>query len=187
MLRYLYTLDCKRIFRSDDPLFSDVERDLDVFVIADKYDIQPLKKYIHANLVLFYETDKRPPLDPKGWSGKNQAGFANVLTKLYRLEMDTTDIRKVVTNFIVRGGHKVMSWKGVQSAIEIDGRLSIDLITALLAAKRNADNRLKFLKSDMEDLQVQITTFDEETEELVGVIENLSSIVEAYGYEGEDD
>jgi hypothetical protein len=183
MLRYLYTLDCKRIFRCDDPLFSDVERDLDVFVIADKYDIQPLKKYMNDNLVLFYETDKRPPPDPKGWSAKNQAGFANVLTKLYRLEMETTNIRKAVTNFIVRGGHRVMQWRGVQDAIEAYGALSNDLIIALLAAKKDTDSRINFLQSDKEDLEERLAEALVENEALEGEIEDLNSLIQAYSME----
>lgn len=106
MLRYLYTLGCATIFLHDDPLFSDVERDLDVFAIADKYDLQPLKKHMQDKLVLFYSTDKRPPLDPEGWSARNQSGFGKVLMKLCRLEIDTTDIRKAVTGFIVEGVRK---------------------------------------------------------------------------------
>jgi hypothetical protein len=179
MLRYLYTLDCKRIFRRDDPLFSDVERDLDVFVIADKYDIQPLKKYMNDNLVLFYETDKRPPPDPKGWSAKNQAGFANVLMKLYRLEMETTSIRKAITNFIVRRGHKVMQWRGVQDAIEADGALSNDLIIALLAAKKDTDSRINVLESDKDDLEDQLAEALVENEALEGEIEDLNSMIQA--------
>jgi hypothetical protein len=179
MLRYLYTLDCKRIFRRDDPLFSDVERDLDVFVIADKYDIQPLKKYMNDNLVLFYETDKRPPPDPKGWSAKNQAGFANVLMKLYRLEMETTSIRKAITNFIVRRGHKVMQWRGVQDAIEADGALSNDLIIALLAAKKDTDSRINVLESDKDDLEDQLAEALVENEALEGEIEDLNSLIQA--------
>jgi hypothetical protein len=50
MLRYLYTLDCRRIFRQDDPLFIDVERDLDVLAIADKFGLQPLKQYMSDSL-----------------------------------------------------------------------------------------------------------------------------------------
>jgi hypothetical protein len=106
MLRYLYTLDCRRIFRQDDPLFSDVERDLDVLAIADKCGLQPLKQYKSDSLKLVHETDKRPPLDPRGWSAKNQSGFGNILRKLYQLELDTTDVKRAVTIFIARGGQK---------------------------------------------------------------------------------
>ena len=82
MLRYLYTLDLTQIYRPNDPLFSDVERDLDVLVVADKYGLDKLRDYMSSNLVLFYETDKRPPGDPKGWSAKNQEGLGGVLRKL---------------------------------------------------------------------------------------------------------
>lgn len=186
MLRYLYTLDYKSIFRHDDPIFSDVERDLDVFVIADKYDIQPLKKYMNDNLVLFYETDKKPPLDPKGWSAKNQVGFANILTKLYRLEIDNTDIRKAITNFMVRGVHKVMQWQGVQTAIEEDGRISGDLILALLAAKRSTDSRINVLEANVGDLEAELEEVLEEKEELEADYEELSAVVVGYNSEVND-
>ena len=61
MPRYLYTLDLTQIYRPNDPLFSDVERDLDVLVVADKYGLDKLRDYMNSNLVLFYEADKRPP------------------------------------------------------------------------------------------------------------------------------
>ena len=175
MLRYLYTLDCQQIYRRDDPLFSDVERDLDVFAIADKYDLPALRNYMNDSLVLFYETDKRPPLDPKGWSAKNQAGFANVLTKLGRLEMDTRDIRKAVMDFIARGGRKVMAWEGVQKAIEEDACLSTDLIMALLAANRTSNSRVKALEDDIEDLKERLADAFKIREDLEEDIAELST------------
>jgi hypothetical protein len=183
LLRYIYTLDCKRIYREDDPLFSDVERDLDVFVIADKYDVQALRDYMIENLVLFYETNKRPLLDPKGWSSKNQSGFGNILIKLYRLDMDTTNIRKAITNFIVRGGQKVMQWKGVRKAIEEDGRLSADLIMALFATKRNDDGRITSLETDVEDLQAEVEVVREENEISEAELEYAIGILEGYDLE----
>ena len=182
LLRYLYTLDCTKIFRRDDPLFSDVERDLDVFAIADKYDLLPLKKYIQDNLVLFYSTYKTPPLDPKGWSAKNQSGFAKVLTKLYQLEIHTTDIRKAVAAFIVHGGSKVMSWHGVQDAVAEDGRLASDLIVALLEAKKAADSRTDILEREMEELEEQLAEVLAENEQLQGDVEHLAGLVNVCDY-----
>ena len=94
ILRCLHTFEQTMIYRPHDPLFSDVEWDLDFFVIADKDDLQPLKVFTNNQLVLFYETGQRPSLDPKGWSAKNQVGLGNVLWKLYRLDIDTMDLRK---------------------------------------------------------------------------------------------
>jgi hypothetical protein len=183
LLRYIYTLDCKRIFRHDDPLFSDVERDLDVLVIADKYDVQALRDYMNDYLVIFYETDKRPPLDPKGWSSKNQTGFGNILIKLYRLDMDTTDIRKAITSFLVRSGQKVMLWEGVSNAIEEDARLSADLIMAFFTAKRNIDRRIKGLEANVEDLEVELEKVREENEELKEQFEYVDGIFGDYNRE----
>jgi hypothetical protein len=183
MLRYLYTEDCKTVFRSDDPLFSDVERDLDVFVIADKYDLRPLKRYMHANLVRFYETDQRPAHDPKGWSAKNQKGFANVLRKLYQLEVDATDLRRAMVSFAVRSGQKVLSWPGVQDAIDGDVQLSNDLIKALFAAKRVTDSRMNVLDMEKEDLQEQIESLTEEKDDWKGEAKNLAGLVAGYNHE----
>ncbi len=176
LLRYIYSLSPKRVFRNCDPLFSDVERDLDIFVIADKYDLQPLKKYMNDNLVIFYETDKRPPLDPKGWSAKNQTGFGKVVTKLYRLDTDMTDIRKAIINFIIRAGQKVMQWEGVRKAIEEDAQLSTDLIMAFFAAKRSADSRVMYLESEIRDLEEQVAEIHEVNEDLEGENEYLGGL-----------
>ena len=180
LLRYIYTLDCKRIYRDDDPLFGDVERDLDVFVIADKYDVQELRDYMVENLVVFYETDKRPPLDPKGWSNKNQSGFGNILIKLYRLDMDTTDFGKAIVDFIIRGAQKVMLWEGVRRAIEEDGRLSADLIMAFSRARRSDDTKIESLEINIEDLQAELKEVREEKECLEAEFEYMEGIVADY-------
>ena len=138
---------------------------------------------MNDKLVVFYETDKTPPLDPKGWSAKNQTGFGNVLTKLYRLDVDTTDIRKAITNFIVRAGQKVMQWEGVRKTIEEDAQLSTDLIMAFFAAKRSADSRIENLENEVRDLEEQHAQIREENEELEGESEYLSGLVENYAFE----
>jgi hypothetical protein len=184
MLRSLYVLPYrKNFFWPGAPLFSDVERDLDVYAVADKYDLQPLKRYMSHKIVLFYETDQRPPLDPKGWSAKNQTGFAKVLTKLYRLEMDTTDIRKAVIDFIVRGVHKVILWEGVRKAIEEDAGLSGDLVTALLAAKRGADLRIGVLEANISDLDAELEEVLCEKEGLEAELEDLAGLVRGFAFE----
>ena len=177
MLRYLYTLDVTQIYRPSDPLFSDVERDLDVLVVADKYGLDQLRDYMNSNLVLFYETDKRPPRDPKGWSAKNQEGFGRVLRKLAELEMDAKDIRKAVASFIVRREKTVMKWDSVQSAIDNQVWLRDEVALAALAAKRHLEQQVQDLEREVEELREELACVEEERDELYGEVENLQGLL----------
>ena len=58
MLRYLSSNSLSEIYGPSEPIFSDVERDLDVFAIADKYDLQELRIYVNNRTVHFYSTDQ---------------------------------------------------------------------------------------------------------------------------------
>ena len=180
MLRYLHTLDCNQIYRPNDPLFSDVERDLDVLVIADKYDLQELKAYMVRNLVLFYETDQRPPKDPKGWSVKNQEGFARILQKLSEPELDVADaraIRRAVADFIVRREKTVMKWDAVKIAVEHDALLSHEMIGALLTLKRRMEDKIEDLEETVLDLREELEEVEDAKEECEGEIENLQGFL----------
>jgi hypothetical protein len=177
MLRYLYTLDLTQIYRPNDPLFSDVERDLDVLVVADKYGLDKLRDYMNSNLVLFYETDKRPPHDPKGWSAKNQEGFGRVLRKLAGLEMDANDIRGAVARFIVRRERMVMKWSSVKSAID-DGLWPRDEVAlAAVAAKRELEQRVQYLEREVDELQEKLEYVEAEREEIQGEVETLQGLL----------
>jgi hypothetical protein len=177
MLRYLYTLDVTQIYRPNDPLFSDVERDLDVLVVADKYGLDELRDYMSSNLVLFYETGKRPPRDPKGWSAKNQQGFGGVLRKLSQLEMDTEDIRRAVAGFIVRRERTVMKWSSVKSAIDDQLWLRDEVALAALAAKRELEQRVQYLEREVDELQEKLEDMEAERDEIDGEMETLQGLL----------
>ncbi|KIW33416.1 uncharacterized protein PV07_00268 [Cladophialophora immunda] len=177
MLRYLYTLDVTQIYRPGDPLFSDVERDLDVFVVADKYGLDELRAYMNANLVLFYETDQRPPRDPKGWSAKNQEGFGGVLRKLAELDTDTTEIKRAVARFVVRRDRTVMKWASVRSAMDEQLWLADEVAAAALAAKRELEQRVQFLERETEELQEKLERAHDENEEIAGEVEVLHGLL----------
>jgi hypothetical protein len=177
MLRYLYTLDLTQIYRPDDPLFSDVERDLDVLVVADKYGLDKLRDYMCSNLVLFYEADKRPPRDPKGWSVKNQEGFGRVLRKLAGLEMDMKDIRGAVARFIVRRERTVMKWSSVKSAIEDGLWLGDEVALAAVAANRELEQRVQYLEREVDELQEKLEYVEAEREEIYGEVETLQGFL----------
>jgi hypothetical protein len=179
MLRYLYTLDLTQIYRPNDPLFSDVERDLDVFVVADKYGLDKLRDYMSSNLVLFYETDKRPPHDPKGWSAKNQEGFGRVLRKLAGLEMNTEDIRRAVARFIVRRERTVMKWSSVQSAIDDGLWLRDEVALVAIAAKRELEQRVQYLEREVDELQEKLEDVEAERDEISGEVETLQGLLSA--------
>ena len=178
MLRYLYTLDVSQMFRSDEPLFSDVERDLDVFAIADKYGLDELREYMRSNLVLFYESDKRPSGDPKGWSAKNQEGFGRVLMKLADMEMDTKDIKKAVAQFIVRREQRVMKWSCVQKAIDDELWLRDEVALAAIAAKRQLQIQVDCLQREVEELQKEVVTLEDERDEAYGELENIQGLLD---------
>jgi hypothetical protein len=177
MLRYLYTLDLTQIYRPNDPLFSDVERDLDVLVVADKYGLDKLRDYMSSNLVLFYETDKRPPRDPKGWSAKNQEGFGRVLRKLAELEMNAEDIRRAVARFIVRRERTVMKWSSVKSAINDELWLRDEVALAAVAAKRELEERVQYLEQEVDELQEKLEDVEAEREEIYGEVETLQGLL----------
>ena len=177
MLRYLYTLDLTQIYRQNDPLFSDVERDLDVLVVADKYGLDKLRDYMNSNLVLFYEADKRPPGDPNGWSAKNQEGFGRVLRKLAGLEMDTEDIRRAVAKFIVRRERMVMKWSSVKSAIDDGLWLRDEVALAAVAAKRELEQRVQYLEREVDELQEKLEYVEAEREEIYGEVETLQGLL----------
>jgi hypothetical protein len=179
MLRYLYTLDFTQIYRPNDPLFSDVERDLDVLVVADKYGLDKLRDYMSSNLVLFYEADKRPPRDPKGWSAKNQEGFGRVLRKLAELEMDAEDIRRAVARFIVRRERTVMKWSSVQSAIDDGLWLKDEVALAAIAAKRELEQRVQYLEREVVELQEKLEGVEDERDELYWEVESLQGMLSA--------
>ena len=177
MIRYLYTLDLTQIYRPNDPLFSDVERDLDVLVVADKYGLDKLRDYMSSNLVLFYETNKRPPGDPKGWSAKNQEGFGRVLRKLTGLEVDTKDIRRAVARFIVRRERMVLNWSSVKSAIDDGLWLRDEVAVAAAAAKRELEQRVQCLEEVVDELQKELEYVKAEKNELFGEIETLQGLL----------
>ncbi|KIW90976.1 uncharacterized protein Z519_08759 [Cladophialophora bantiana CBS 173.52] len=177
MLRYLYTLDVTQIYRQTDPLFSDVERDLDVFVVADKYGLDELRDYMNSKLVLFYETDQRPPRDPKGWSAKNQKGFGGVLRKLTELELDATEIRRAVARFIVRREKMVMKWDSVQSAMDDELWLRDEVAIAALEAKRELEQRVQYLELEVEELQENLEHAHAERDEMYGEVEVLQGLL----------
>ncbi|EXJ63429.1 uncharacterized protein A1O5_11478 [Cladophialophora psammophila CBS 110553] len=177
MLRYLYTLDVTQIYRPTDPLFSDVERDLDVFVVADKYGLDELRDYMSSKLVLFYETDQRPPLDPKGWSAKNQKGFGGVLRKLTELELDATEVRRAVARFIVRREKMVMKWDSVQRAMDDELWLRDEVAIAALEAKRELEQRVRYLEQEVEELQEKLEDAHAERDEMSGEVEVLQGLL----------
>jgi len=177
MLRYLYTLDVTQIYHPNDPLFSDVERDLDVLVVADKYGLDELRDYMSSNLVLFYETDKRPPRDPKGWSANNQEGFGAVLRKLAELDIDMADIKRAVAKFIVRRERTVMKWSSVQRTIDDQLWLRDEVALAALAAKRELEQQVEHLEREVEELQENLLDAEAVTEELSGEIETLQGLL----------
>ena len=184
MLRYLYTLDLTQIYRPNDPLFSDVERDLDVLVVADKYGLDKLRDYMNSNLVLFYEADKGPSRDPKGWSVKNQEGFGRVLRKLAELEIDTEDIRMAVAKFIVRSERTVMQWSSVKSAIDDGLWLRDEVALAAVAAKRELEQwvryleqRVQFLEQDVDELQEKLEDVEAERDDIYGEVETLQGLL----------
>lgn len=177
MLRYLYTLDVTQIYRPKDPLFSDVERDLDVLVVADKYGLDKLRDYMRSNLVLFYETDKRPSRDPKGWSAKNQEKFGGVLRKLAELEIDTKDIRRAVARFIVRRENTVMKWSSVKSAIDDQLWLRDEVALAAIAAKRELEQQVQYLEREVYELQEKLEDVEAERDEIYGEMETLQGLL----------
>jgi hypothetical protein len=189
MLRYLYTLDLSQIYRPNDPLFSDVERDLDVLVVADKYGLDKLRDYMSTNLVLFYEADKRPPGDPKGWSAKNKEGFGRVLRKLAGLEMDMKDIKRAVARFIVRRERIVMKWSSVKSAIDDGLWLRDEVALAAVAAKGELEQRVQFLEQEVDELQEKLEYVEAERDELSGDVETLQVLLSSghFEYYGWDD
>jgi hypothetical protein len=189
MLRYLYTLDLTQIYRPNDPLFSDVERDLDVLVVADKYGLDKLRDYMSSNLVLFYEADKRPPCDPKGWSVKNQEGFGRILRKLAGLEMDMKDIRTAVARFIVRREGMVMKWSSVKSAIDDGLWLRDEVALAAVAANRELEQRVQYLEREVDELQEKLECVEAEREEIHGEVEILQGLLRGgeSAYYGWDD
>jgi hypothetical protein len=182
-------MDVTKIYRSDDPLFSDVERDLDVFVIADKYGLDKLRDYMSSNLVLFYDTDQRPPRDPKGWSAKNQKGFGGVLRKLSELEMDTTEVRRAVARFIVRRERTVMNWTSVQSAMDDGLWLREEVALVALAAKRELEQKVQYLEREVDELQEKLEDAENESDILCGEIEDLQGLLSGaqYAYTGWDE
>jgi hypothetical protein len=189
MLRYLYTLDLTQIYRPNDPLFSDVECDLDVLVVADKYGLDKLRDYMSSNLVLFYETDKRPPGDPKGWSAKNQEGFGRVLRKLTGLQVDTKDIRRAVARFIVRRERMVLNWSAVRSAIDDGLWLRDEVAVATVAARRELEQRVQCLEQEVDELQKALEYVEAERDELIGEVETLQGLLSGgeTAYYGWDD
>jgi len=154
-----------------------VERNLDVLVVADKYGLDKLRDCMSSNLVLFYETDKRPPGDPKGWSAKNQEGFGRVLKKLAGLEVDTKDIRRAVARFIVRRERMVMNWSSVKSAIDDRLWLRDEVALATVAAKRELEQRIQCLEQEVDDLQKELEDVEAERDELFGEVETLQGLL----------
>ena len=173
LLRYLYTLDCEQILDSGDHIFVDIERDLDIFVVADKYDAPVLRAFMVSKLVLFYEADKSPLHDRNWRSLQSQEAFGRVLRKLYNLDMDTTPIKRAVVDFIVRWEKKVMQWTDVLVAVEEDARISNDIIQALLRSRRQIldtatelDYEVEKLKAEVEVLQEDRDIFERDNEDL---------------------
>jgi hypothetical protein len=175
MLRYLSGNSLSEIYRPAEPIFSDVERDLDVFAIADKYDLQKLRTYMNSRLVHFYSTDQRPPWDPKGWSAKNQDGFASVLRKLSELEMDCREIQLAIAGFLIRRSNMIMKWEGVREAIEDNPQFLKDLFLASLQRTKELEATVQNLEERLEDLEEYSSCLEEERDDLIAREEYMAA------------
>jgi cell division protein FtsB len=177
MLRYLYTLDCAQIYRASDPLFSDVERDLDVFAIADKYGLDELRDYMTAQLRRFYETDQRPPGDPKEWSAKNQEGFGRVLRKVHAMEMEAAGaIRRAIAGFVVRREKMVRKWGVVEEVMSEGVWLGNEMLLAVLAHNKQLTETVGLLEAEVQELKAEMEVMETEREDLEGEVEYLSEL-----------
>lgn len=180
MLRYLYTLDCAQIYRASDPLFSDVERDLDVFAVADKYGLDELRDYMTAQLRRFYETDQRPPGDPKEWSAKNQEGFGRVLRKVHAMEMEAAGaIRRAIAGFVVRRENMVRKWGVVEEVMSEGVWLGNEMLLAVLAHNKQLTEKVRVLEEEVQDLKAEMEDMETEREDLEGEVEYLSGLAAA--------
>jgi hypothetical protein len=180
MLRYIYTMDFVQIYRKDDPIFNDVERDLDVFAIADKYGLDDLRDYMSNQLVLFYSTDQRPPNDDKGWSARNQEGFGNVLRKIGDMEMESArPIRRAIATFVVKREKMVLEWGVVQEVLDEGVWLGNELVLAALAETRKLRAQVEDLEETIEELNGELQEVSDEREQLEAEVENLSAMVAA--------
>jgi hypothetical protein len=177
MLRYLSSNSLAEIYRPSEPIFSDVERDLDVFAIADKYDLQNLRTYMNNRLVHFYSTDQRPHWDPKGWSAKNQDGFASVLRKLSELKMDCREIQLAIAGFLIRRSNMIMKWEGVREAIEDNPQFLKDVFLVSLQRTKELEATVQNLEEKLEDLEEYSSCLEEERDDLIATEEYMASFL----------
>lgn len=173
LLRYLYTIDPTQIYRASDPLFSDVERDLDVLAIADKYGIDPLRNYMLSQLVTFFEIDNYPPSDRKE-SAKNREGFRKVVRKIGELDCECAGrIRTAIASFIVRRDQMILRWGILEELLEEGAWLGCELATMALKAKGQADARIKELEWEVREVEAERDEVLELNDELEWQVEDL--------------
>jgi polyhydroxyalkanoate synthesis regulator phasin len=154
---------------------------LDIYLVADKYEVPILRNFLESKIILFYDMLQRPQNSSKSWTDQSKEAFGRVLQKLYTLDqdttVDTTTIRRSVVHFITCREKTVMQWPEVISAVEEYSALSNDIIKTLFASRKSLQSHVDELEQEVLDLKETVEQLEDTNNEIYGELETTRGLL----------